>query len=172
MTPAATAALGPFSLASLASLGFVFEALVGEKHLFAGGKNELSTTLRTLQYSIVVFHEPLSPGPVPCRRLGGLCTGEPRCFRRPVSGDAGRGSLGLAGTKLKHEPKTSLPYGGLILGSAAPSRDENGRATPVQPGPPVTTNPLPAAASCAVASAKALLLPGASRRVSCRSYAS
>src|SRR5712692_1171054 len=136
MTPAATAALGPFSLASLASLGFVFEALVGEKHLFAGGKNELSTTLRTLQYSIVVFHEPLSPGPVPGRRLGGLCTGEPRCLRKPVSGDAGRGSLGPAGTKLKHEPKTSLPYGGLILGSAAPSRDENGRAIPVQPGPP------------------------------------
>src|SRR6266700_404728 len=33
-------------------------------------------------------------------------------------------------------------------------------------------NPLPAAASYAVASAKALLSPGASRRVSCRSYAS
>src|SRR6266849_3302038 len=55
-------------------LGFVFEAFVGEKHLFAGGKNELSTTFRTLQYSIVIFHEPLSPGPVPGRRLGGLCT--------------------------------------------------------------------------------------------------
>src|SRR6266851_9353659 len=74
VTPATTTALGPFSLASFATLGFVFEAFVGEKHLFAGRKNELSTTFRTLQYSIVIFHEPLSPGPVPGRRLGGLCT--------------------------------------------------------------------------------------------------
>jgi hypothetical protein len=78
-------------------------------------------------------------------------------LEEPVSGDAGRGSLGLAGTKLKHEPKISLPYRGLILGSAAPSRDENGRATPTGSGPPPSINPLPAAASCAVASAKALL---------------
>ena len=39
-----------------------------------------------------------------------------------------------------HEAETrtqnSLPYGGLILGSAAPSRDENGRATPTRSGPP------------------------------------
>src|SRR5260370_7482360 len=33
--------------------------------------------------------------------------------------------------------QTSLPYGGLILGSAAPSRDENGRATPTMSGPPL-----------------------------------
>jgi hypothetical protein len=74
VTATTTAALGPFSLASFATLGFVFEPLVGEKHLFAGGKNEFSTALRTLQHSIVVFHEPLSPGPVPGTRLGGLCT--------------------------------------------------------------------------------------------------
>jgi len=58
-------------------------------------------------------------------------------LRRPVSGDAGRGSLGPAGTKLKQQPKRSLPYGGLILGSAAPSREENGRATPTGSGPPL-----------------------------------
>jgi hypothetical protein len=34
--------------ARLAPLGFVLETLVGEKHLFAGGENELSPTLRTL----------------------------------------------------------------------------------------------------------------------------
>jgi hypothetical protein len=67
-------ALGPFRFASLAALGFVLEAFVGKKHLFAGGKNEFSATLRTLQYSIVVFHEPLSPGPVAGKRMGGLCT--------------------------------------------------------------------------------------------------
>src|SRR5712691_8984961 len=33
--------------------------------------------------------------------------------------------------------QTSLPYGGLILGSAAPSRGENGRATPTMSGPPL-----------------------------------
>jgi len=60
MTPAATAALGPLGLARLAAFRFVLEAFVGEKHLFAGGKNEFSAAFRTLQYSIVVFHEPLS----------------------------------------------------------------------------------------------------------------
>jgi hypothetical protein len=74
MPPASTSTLGAFRLASLAALGFVLEAFVGEKHLFAGGKNEFSATLRTLQYSIVVFHEPLSPGPVAGKRMGGLCT--------------------------------------------------------------------------------------------------
>src|SRR6266446_7385586 len=74
VTSAATSALGPFGLATFAALRFVFEALVGEKHLFAGGKNEFSATFRTLQHFVVVFHEPLSPGPVWGRRLGGLCT--------------------------------------------------------------------------------------------------
>ena len=55
------AALSPLGLASLASLRFVFEAFVGEKHLFAGGKHELCTALCTLQHLIVVFHESLSP---------------------------------------------------------------------------------------------------------------
>src|SRR5229473_5503810 len=71
---AATAALGAFCLATFAALGFVFEPLVGEKHLFAGGKNELSAALRTLQHSIVIFHEPLSLGPAAGKRMGGLCT--------------------------------------------------------------------------------------------------
>jgi hypothetical protein len=59
-------------------------------------------------------------------------------LRRPVSGDAGRGSLGPAGTKLNNEPKRFLPYGGLILGSAAPSCEENGRATPTGSRPPLS----------------------------------
>jgi len=66
VTPATTAALGPFRLATFATLGFVLEPLVREKHLFAGGKNEFSTALRTLQHLVVIFHEPLSPL-VPCR---------------------------------------------------------------------------------------------------------
>jgi len=64
MSPASASAFGAFSLTSFAALRFVFETLVGEEHLFSGGKNEFGATLRTLQYSIVVFHEPLSPGPV------------------------------------------------------------------------------------------------------------
>src|SRR5882724_4815188 len=104
MSPA-TATFGPLRFTGLTSLGLVLEALVGEKHLFAACEHELRTALRTLQHLVVVFHEPLSPGPVPGRRLGGLCTREPKCLRKPVSGDAGRGSLGPAGTKPKRDPK-------------------------------------------------------------------
>jgi hypothetical protein len=102
---ATASAFGPLCFAGFTSLGFVLESLVGEKHLFAGSEYELRPALRTLQHLVVVFHEPLSPGPVRGRRLGGLCTCGPKRLRKPVSGDAGRGSLGPAGTKLKHHPK-------------------------------------------------------------------
>ena len=49
---------GTLGFASLATFGFVLEALVGEEHLFAGSKDKLSTTFRTLQDLIVEFHEP------------------------------------------------------------------------------------------------------------------
>jgi hypothetical protein len=124
--PAATPALGSLRFAGFTSFGFVLEAFVGEKHLFAAGEHELRTALRTLQHLVVVFHEPLSPGPSTGRSLGGLCTSEPNCLRKPVSGDAGRGSLGPAGTKPKHDPNYYPALRGLILGSAAPSRVENG----------------------------------------------
>jgi hypothetical protein len=58
---AAPAAFGSLRLAGFATLWFVLEAFVGEKHLFAGGKYELRTTLGTLEDLIVIFHEPLSP---------------------------------------------------------------------------------------------------------------
>jgi len=51
--------LGAFSLAVFAPFGFVLETLVGEKHLFAGGKNKFLIALRALQDLIVVFHTPL-----------------------------------------------------------------------------------------------------------------
>src|SRR5467141_3641160 len=167
----ATAAFGPLRFTGLTSFGLVLEALVGEKHLFAAGEHKLRTALRALQHLVVVFHEPLSPGPVPGRGLGGLCTREPRCLRRPVSGDAGRGSLGPAGTKLKHEPKRSALRGPDSRKCGAELRGKR-KSDPDRVGAAPILNPLPAAASCAVASAKALLLPGASRRVSCRSCAS
>src|SRR5258708_2948237 len=59
-----TAAFRPLCLATLAALRLVFESLVGEKHLFAGGKNKLSAALRTLQYLVVEFHDPAPPGPI------------------------------------------------------------------------------------------------------------
>ena len=40
----------------LAPLGLVFEALVGEEHLLAGGEDELLITIRTLQDLVMVFH--------------------------------------------------------------------------------------------------------------------
>jgi hypothetical protein len=74
VTSATTPALGAFGLASFAALGFVFEALIREKHLFAGRKNEFGAALRTLQHAIVIFHEPLSLGPAAGKSMGGLCT--------------------------------------------------------------------------------------------------
>jgi len=58
---AAPATFGSLRLAGFATLRFVLKAFVGEKHLFAGGKYELRTTLGTLEDLIVIFHEPLSP---------------------------------------------------------------------------------------------------------------
>jgi hypothetical protein len=49
-------ALRAGSFARLTPLRFVLEALVGEKHLLAGGENELRCTFRALQDLIVVFH--------------------------------------------------------------------------------------------------------------------
>jgi hypothetical protein len=54
-SPAATA-FSALGLARLATFGFVLEALVREKHLFARSKNKLGATLRTLQDLVVVFH--------------------------------------------------------------------------------------------------------------------
>src|ERR1700723_3847946 len=44
------------SLARLAPLGLILEALVGEKHLLAGGENELSRTFSALQNPVMEFH--------------------------------------------------------------------------------------------------------------------
>jgi hypothetical protein len=48
--------LRPLGFAILAPLGLVFEALVGEKHLFAGGENKLLIAFRAFQDLIVIFH--------------------------------------------------------------------------------------------------------------------
>jgi len=50
---------GALGFATLATFRFVFEAFVGEEHLFAGRKDKLRTTFGTLQDLIVEFHEPL-----------------------------------------------------------------------------------------------------------------
>src|SRR5258706_14511084 len=69
-------------------------------------------------------------------------------------------SLGPAGTKLQQQPKRPCLKG------------PDSRKCGAEPRRGGEVSPLRAAASCAVASAKALLLPGAFRRVSCRSCAS
>jgi hypothetical protein len=63
----ASAAFRAFGFAAFTAFWFVLKSFVGEEHLFAGGKNELRIAIGTLQYPVVVFHEPLSPGPVRCR---------------------------------------------------------------------------------------------------------
>jgi len=96
-------AFRPFRFATLAALGFVLETLVGEKHLFAGGKNKLSAALRTLQDLIVKFHDPAPPGPISGGGPGSCTSG--RMKRLDLwSGTAGRGSLGPAGIELEQIP--------------------------------------------------------------------
>ena len=53
---AGTCTLCPSRLAGLTTLGLILKALVGEKHLFAGGENKFRTAFRALQDSIVIFH--------------------------------------------------------------------------------------------------------------------
>jgi hypothetical protein len=65
---AGTRALRALGFAILAPLGLVLEALVGEKHLFAGGKDELLTAFRALQDLVVIFHT---------RLRGSTLVGEP-----------------------------------------------------------------------------------------------
>jgi hypothetical protein len=48
--------LGPICFAGLAPLGLVLESLVREKHLLAGGENELRPTIGALQDLVLVFH--------------------------------------------------------------------------------------------------------------------
>jgi hypothetical protein len=43
-------------LAGFAPLGLVFESLVGEKHLFAGGENKLGITFGAFQNPVLIFH--------------------------------------------------------------------------------------------------------------------
>src|SRR2546425_1996959 len=52
----ASATFRPLRLATLAALRLVLKAFIGEKHLFAGSKNELGAAFRALQDLIVVFH--------------------------------------------------------------------------------------------------------------------
>ena len=119
----ASSTLGTLRFATLTSLRFVLESFIGEKHLFAGRKYKLRAALRTLQYSVVEFHEPFSPRAASGKRLGALRISEPDCVGKPVSGEAGCGSLGPASAKLEDNPNIST-LRGLILGSAAPSLSE------------------------------------------------
>jgi hypothetical protein len=48
--------------ARLAPLGFVLEALIAEKHLFAGGEDKFPPALAALQDLVLVFHTLLPYG--------------------------------------------------------------------------------------------------------------
>src|ERR1700744_6008073 len=52
----ANAAVAALRLAWLAALGVVLKPFVVKKELFAGGKDEFSFAIHTLQYSIRIFH--------------------------------------------------------------------------------------------------------------------
>src|SRR6185437_11321292 len=61
-------------LARFAALGLVLEALVGEKHLFAGSEHKFRIAFRTLQYFVVEFHEPPPLSPERARGMSEPCT--------------------------------------------------------------------------------------------------
>src|SRR5579872_3921411 len=155
----ASAAFSALGFTAFAPFRFVLETFVGEKHLFAGSKNKFSAALRTLQHPVVVFHEPLSPCPSQVGGWAHFALRTKSCGETCSPGVPGWGPLGLRTRSCNRNP-TSLPNRGLNHGSAA----LNAAIAEV--------SPLPAAASCAVASAKGLLSRGASRRASCRSCAS
>jgi hypothetical protein len=94
------------------------------------------------------------------RRGAGLLHHGPCRFRRPVTGRRRARIPRACGRRIGTNTQLALPDRGLIpeVRRRAASRAE--------------INPARDAASCAVASAKALLSPGAFRRVSCRSCAS
>ena len=48
--------LGALGFATLATLGFVFELFIVEEELLAGGKNEISSAIDTLQNLILELH--------------------------------------------------------------------------------------------------------------------
>jgi hypothetical protein len=73
-TAASRTAFSALCFAAFATFGLVLKALVGEKHLLAGSKYKLGAALRTLQYPIVEFHEPLPLNPIRAGRTGSSCT--------------------------------------------------------------------------------------------------
>jgi len=48
--------LSAVGLTCFATLRFVFEAFVGEKHLLAGRENKFRSAIRALQNLVMVFH--------------------------------------------------------------------------------------------------------------------
>jgi hypothetical protein len=53
---------GAFGLAAFAALGFVLELFVVEEELFAGGEDEIGTTVDALESLVLEFHSNLPPG--------------------------------------------------------------------------------------------------------------
>ena len=51
----------PLGLASLATLGLVFELLVVKEKLFPGGENKITPTVDTLQHLVLKFHLRMAP---------------------------------------------------------------------------------------------------------------
>jgi len=149
-------ALRALGLATFATFRFVFEALVGEEHLLAGSKDKLRTTFGTLQDLIVEFHEPL---PLAQFEQGGKAHLAPqgRVQDSAIRGNRARPPWGL---RVRAATQTQLlcltwvyitevrRWGLSEEGGDGP--DQRGRSRR-------KASPLPAAAFCAVASAKALL---------------
>lgn len=138
---AASSTFSSFRFARFAPLGLVLESLVGEKHLFASSEYKFGATLRTLQYLIVEFHGRL---PWPGRAEEGEVDLLPWAGTEDTICARGHQAqiFGPTAKSLNVFP-TFLPDWGLI------PEVRRRAASP-------TVNPARDAASCAVASAKAL----------------
>jgi len=80
---APTGTVGPLNatgLTSLAPLGFVLEAFVGEKHLFAGREYKFGSTFGALQDLVMIFHTLLR-----LRLRTGEAAAQPRANRAPCT---------------------------------------------------------------------------------------
>jgi hypothetical protein len=96
---------GAFGLTSLAALRLVLEALVGEKHLFAGSEHEFGSTLRALQNLVVVFHGSVPLDPRMGEGTRRLLHGGPRKQQGlPGSGSANKDELLISDSY--YEPET------------------------------------------------------------------
>jgi hypothetical protein len=99
----AVGSLHAVRLTRLAPLGFVLEALVGEKHLFAGREYKFGSTFGALQDLVMIFHTLLR-----LRLRTGEAAAQPRANRAPCIRLDLRMSLACSPEAVWNDPTDAL----------------------------------------------------------------